>query len=330
MSSHHLQPDTTLMSADARNSIDKSANSSKKRYCGVWSPCLTPVTRGLSIDIPKMAEHIKWLMENGCHGIVLFGTTGEAPSFSAHERMQALENLIGEGIDPHRLIIGNGFASLTDSVHVTRHAMQAGCETVLMMPPFYFKDPSPHGVAASFRLVFDQVSSSRLRVLLYHYPRMSGVPITHNLIRSLLQSHSDLIAGLKDSTGEWSSIKSYIKEFPELAIFSGSDAQLLPTLRASGNGTISATANINPAGIRQIFDLWRDGPDASAAQAKASEIRDIIAQFPLANALKAVWADYRKDPNWNLTRPPLTALTKTQCAELADSLKEAGHVFPGS
>jgi len=159
---------------------------------------------------------------------------------------------------------------------------------------------------------------------------MSGVPITHDLIRKLLQSHSGLIAGLKDSTGERSSIKSYIKEFPRLAIFSGSDAQLLPALKAGGNGTISATANINPAGIRQIFDLWRDGADASEAQTKASDIRDIIARFPLANALKAVWAGYREDPSWSLTRPPLTALTKTQCAELAGSLKEAGYTFPGS
>ena len=115
-----------------------------------------PINRELSIDSPKMTEHIKWLINNGCHGIVLFDATGATLSFSALERMKTLEKPIDAGIEPNHLIVGNRFTSLTDSVEVTQHALLAGCTTVLMMPPFYFKNPSTQGIVASFRHVFDQ------------------------------------------------------------------------------------------------------------------------------------------------------------------------------
>ncbi len=291
---------------------------------GVWAPCLTPIHADLSIDDARLFDHVDWLLSNGCNGIVLFGTTGEAASFSATERMQALETLIARGISPSRIVVGNGFTAISDTVQVTKHAVAQGCRAVLMIPPFYFKDPTEFGLISTYRHVIDETNCADLKVLLYHFPRMSTVPISYRLIDALIESHGDVIAGLKDSTGDWESVESYIKKYPDLAIFPGTDALLLKSLRAGGAGTITATADINPHGIGQVFDLWHQGEQAEDAQTRVEAIRSIVFEYPLAAALKAVHAHYRSDSSWNRLRPPLVALSDADQAVLMNSLEQVG------
>ncbi len=291
---------------------------------GVWAPCLTPIHADLSIDDARLFEHVDWLLSNGCSGIVLFGTTGEAASFSATERMQALETLIARGISTSRIMVGTGFTAISDTVQVTKHAVAQGCRAVLMIPPFYFKDPTDSGLISTYRHVIDETNCSDLKVLLYHFPRMSTVPISYRLIDALIESHGDVIAGLKDSTGDWNSVEGYIKRYPDLAIFPGTDALLLKGLRAGGAGTITATADINPHGIGHVFDLWRQGEQAGNAQTQVETIRSIVFEYPLAAALKAVHASYRSDSSWNRLRPPLVALNDADQAALMGSLDQVG------
>ena len=287
---------------------------------GVWAPCLTPIHADGSIDHGKLCNHINWLLANGCHGVALFGTTGEAPSFSVAERMTALEKVIESGIDTGKLMIGNGFPAVTDTITVTRHALEAGCTKVLMLPPFYFKNPSVEGLSRSYQYVLDQVNSEDIRVILYHFPRMSAVPIPHELIDALIGSHGELIAGLKDSSGKWASVEGYIQRFPRLQIFPGTDVLLLKALQIGGAGTITATADINPAGIRQVFDLWFSGENAQGAQEAAERIREVVFRYPLAAALKTVHARFSDDWTWKNVRPPLTGLSSADESELMTSL----------
>ncbi len=291
---------------------------------GVWAPCLTPIHEDGSINFSELCTHINWLLSSGCHGVGLFGTTGEASSFSANERMIALEQVIESGVAPDQLMIGNGFPSITDTVTVTRHALQAGCNKVLMLPPFYFKDPSVEGLGRSYRDALDRANSPEIRVVLYHFPKMSTVPICHELIESLIESHGELIAGLKDSSGDWDSVEGYIRNFPQLSIFPGTDVLLLRSLKIGGAGTITATADINPDGIRRIYDLWADGNDATEAQSCADRIREIAFRYPLSAALKSVHAEFRGEPDWRRVRPPLTELSSSEHAELIDALSDAG------
>ncbi len=291
---------------------------------GVWAPCLTPIHEDGSINFSKLCDHIIWLLSSGCHGVGLFGTTGEASSFSANERMTALEQVIEAGIAPDQLMIGNGFPAITDTVTVTRHALQAGCNKVLMLPPFYFKDPSVEGLCHSYRNALDQVNSSDIRVVLYHFPKVSAVPICHELIDSLIDSHGELIAGLKDSSGDWDSVEGFIRSFPKLSIFPGTDVLLLRSLKIGGAGTITATADINPAGIRRIYDLWASGSDATEAQSSADRFRKIAFRYPLSAALKSVHAEFRGEPDWRLVRPPLTELSPSEHTDLINALSEVG------
>ncbi|MDE0310467.1 MAG: dihydrodipicolinate synthase family protein [Acidiferrobacterales bacterium] len=302
----------------------KELQAGRSDLYGVWAPCLTPLDDSCSIDFSKLCDHISWLLSSGCHGVGLFGTTGEASSFSANERMTALERVIESGIAPEKLMIGNGFPSITDTVTVTRHALQLGCKKVLMLPPFYYKDPSLEGVSRSYRNTLDQLKSSDIRVVLYHFPKMSAVPIRHELIEALIESHGELIAGLKDSSGEWDSVERYIRNFPALNIFPGTDVLLLRSLKIGGAGTITATADINPDGIRRIFDLWTDGCNAAEAQIAADRIREIVSRYPLSAALKSVHAELRDDPGWRRVRPPLTELSSSEHTDLLNALTDAG------
>ena len=299
----------------------KSSNTPQlSKLGGVWAPCLTPINEDYSIDCSRLHSHIDWLLSNGCTGVALFGTTGEAPSFSAAERMKALEEVIASGIPPGQLMIGNGFTAVSDTIEVTIHALELGCEKVLMVPPFYFKDLLTDGIVASYRYVLDQVNSSNLRVVLYHFPHMSAVPITHELIDQLNESHGELIAGLKDSSGDWESVEGFIRRYQNLSIFPGSDMLLLKGLKVGGVGTITATADVNPEGIRKVYDLWVAGEDAEEAQSNADVIREIVFKYPLAAALKTVHSVYRSDPGWRTVRPPLAELNVTDTEKLINEL----------
>ena len=290
---------------------------------GIWAPCLTPVTLKFTIDHARLFEHVTWLLNSGCHGVALFGTTGEAASFSTSQRMEALKHLVVCGINPDRLMIGNGFTASADTLTVTRHALELGCQYVLMVPPFYFKNLSSEGVIDSYRHILDHFNSSDIRVVLYHFPQLSAVAITHETIEKLIESHGSLIAGVKDSSGSKENVEAYVRRFPTLSIFPGSDNLLLGALHVGGAGTITATANINPRGIRSVYDLWQaDNNEAETAQNDAKQVRDLIFSYSSIAALKSVHSVAKDDAEWRRVCPPLVALSDGERIQLMNALAE--------
>ena len=204
------------------------------RLGGVWCPVLTPLDGDLRPDPARFVAHARWLLEEGCHGLVVFGTTGEANSFSVEERSDLLETALGAGLPRERILVGTGCCALTDSVRLTRHALALGVAGVLMLPPFYYKDCPDEALFASFDEVIQRVGTDRFQLYLYHFPRLSGVPITPGLIERLLRRYPDTVKGVKDSSGDWSNTEMLIERFPELAIFPGAETLLLPGLEAGG------------------------------------------------------------------------------------------------
>ena len=296
---------------------------------GVWSPVLVPLRPDLSIDSGRFIAHARRLLAQGCHGLAMFGTTSEANSFSVAERKALVEEALTGGIPPDRLMVGTGCCALTDSVELTRHALDAGCRRVLMLPPFYYKGVSDEGLFRAFAEVIERVGEPALKVFLYHFPRLSGVPVTEGLIGRLADAFPETVAGVKDSSGEWSNTRMMLDRFPDLAIFPGSEVFLLDGLRAGAAGCITATSNVNPAGARAIFDAWESGHgDPDAKQAAATAIRRAIDRYPGIPAQKYLIAHYRDDPAWRAVRPPLAALTDDSGRDLLDAL--AGTEFDGA
>jgi 4-hydroxy-tetrahydrodipicolinate synthase len=300
-----------------------------KRIRGVLSPVVTPFDAELRPDGARLARHCRWLVDNDV-GLAVFGTNSEANSLSVSEKRKLLDTLIEAGLPPARMMPGTGCCALSDSVELTRHAMQHGCGGVLMLPPFYYKGVSDEGLFRNFSEIIQRVGDERLRIYLYHIPPVAQVPITLTLIERLLKEYPGTIAGAKDSSGDWANTKAMLDQFqPEgFDVFPGSETFLLAALRGGGAGCISATANVNPGPIAALAKSWQQD-DGDAQQAALDAVRAVFQTYVMIPALKAAIAHHAKDEDWLRLRPPLVELNAAQRAELMSKLEAAGFGMPG-
>lgn len=292
-----------------------------KPFAGVLSPVLTPFTEDLSPDVERFVSHCRWLLGQGVNGLAVFGTTSEANSLSVGERMQLLDALVGDGVRPDLLMPGTGCCSLTDTIQLTRHAVQNGCGGVLLLPPFYYKAVNDDGLFAHISEVIQRIGDDRLRVYLYHFPGIAVVCYSLGLIERLLKAYPSTVVGLKDSSGDWGNTEAILKGFPDLDVFPGSEVFLLQGLRAGGAGCITATANINAAAIRNLYNHWQTS-EAKSLQQDVSSLRKMIDGYPMIPALKQIISHFRNDPSWCALRPPLMGLSDAQVSELMVNLEQ--------
>ncbi len=236
------------------------------RICGVLSPVVTPFDSELRPDRERFVRHCRWLIDQGV-GLAVFGTNSEANSMSVAEKIALLDALIDAGLPPARMMPGTGCCAFTDSVELTRHALRRRCAGVLMLPPFYYKGVPDNGLFRSYAEIIERVGESDLRIYLYHIPPVSQVPISLALIERLLQAYPGTIAGIKDSSGDWSNTQAMLERFQprEFDVFAGSETFLLATLRGGGAGCITATGNVNPSGDRAPQSGSAVGDRSSAA-----------------------------------------------------------------
>jgi len=301
-----------------------------ERLKGVLAPVVTPFTRDLAPDAKRFVRHCRWLLEHGCSGLAVFGTNSEANSLSAEERMMLLEELVQAGVPAEKLMPGTGCCALTDSVRLTAHAVKIGCAGALMLPPFYYKGVPDEGLFRSFSEVIERVADERLQLYLYHIPPVAQVPIPLGLIERLLERYPKIVAGIKDSSGDWSNTKAVLDAFggQGFDVFAGSEVFLLRTMRAGGVGCITAGANVNPHGIDKAYRGWQT-PEAEALQAAIDAVRQILqSQVSMIPALKAAIAHYAGDAEWSTVRPPLVELTGDPQVAMVRSLHAVGFDMP--
>jgi len=296
------------------------------------------------------------LLSQNC-GLAVFGTNSEANSLSMEERAMLLDELIAAGVDPSRMMPGTGCCSIMETVKLTKQAVGNGCAGVLMLPPFYYKDVDQEGLYRYFSEVVQRVGDARLKIYLYHIPPVAVVGITTGLVERLLAAYPTAIAGMKDSSGDWNNTKTFLDAFVARSaraartfdVFVGSESFLLTGMRNGGVGTISATANVNPAAIYELYQKCSGvcvkrrrngkalGTSASTTelehdQARLNVVRDVFSsrKFPsMIAALKQAIAIYADDPAWRKVRPPLVELTPEQAKTLAAELKAIGFTMPG-
>ena len=330
-----------------------------QRIRGVVAPVLTPFKADLSPDRERFIAHCKWLLSQNC-GLAVFGTTSEANSLAAEERSILLDALVAAGVDTSRMMPGTGCCSITETVKLTAQAVKHGCAGVLMLPPFYYKSVSEEGLYRYFSEVVQRVGDARLKIYLYHIPPVAVVGITTGLVDRLLKVYPNAIAGMKDSSGDWNNTKTFLDAFNVRAgravslgarrssdpgtdtqtsfdVFVGSESFLLANMRNGGAGTISATANVNPAAIHKLYaesgklktesgkrKTQRTDHDLEGLQAKLNVVRDLFGRYPMIAALKQAIAICANDPAWRTVRPPLVELTAEQVKTLAAELNTIG------
>ncbi len=292
---------------------------------GVWAPAVTPFDESLAPDGARLGAHVRWLLETGCHGVALFGTTGEGTSLTVDERIALIETVLAAGLPADRLMIGTGCAALPDTVRLTAASLRLGCPDVLMLPPFYYKDVSDEGLYASYAEAIERVGEAALGIYLYHFPKMSAVPIGHAVIERLLKAYPDTIKGVKDSSGDQAHTLSLVDAFPQLAIFAGAEPILLPVLERGGAGCITAGANVNAAAIRGVYDAWKAGEAGAAAlQERVTAQRAILQSQPMIATLKHILAAERDEPAWTRVRPPLVTLAAEAGEDVRHRLEASG------
>ena len=289
---------------------------------GVFTAALTPLNEDLSVNYELLVRHCRFLLEQGSKGLALLGTTGEANSFSLAERKEILEKTISGGISASTLMVGTGCCSLPETIALSKHALEAGVGGLLVLPPFYYKQVAESGLMRYFELFIEGVNDDRLRIYLYHFPKMSGLAFSIPFIQKLRVKYPDFITGIKDSSGEVENMKQMIREIPGFKVYAGTERYLLDVLKAGGAGCISATANVTISLAARVYSLWKKGEDTESLNAHMVKVRSAFEGLPFTGALKSWLADVQKNDSWLHVRPPNEKLDETSLSQLKADLSQ--------
>jgi 4-hydroxy-tetrahydrodipicolinate synthase len=280
---------------------------------------LSPVTPARTLDVAMFREHARGLLSRGVDGLAPFGTTGEGQSFSVAQRRAGVDALLAAGIPASRIMPGTGCAALADTIELTRHAIEAGCRGVLVLPPFFFPGITDEGVVSSYRALIEGVADDRLRVYLYHIPQVTGVPIGAAAIERLISEFPQSIAGVKDSAGNLEHSLSLVRRFPTLNILVGYEPHLPDLLAAGGAGTVCGLSNLYPEVLRRLHDAKTDA-ERGEELAFLRELLAALKPHSLMPAMKTIRALQTGDARWRNVMPPLVPLDETGQAWLKTSV----------
>jgi 4-hydroxy-tetrahydrodipicolinate synthase len=275
-----------------------------KKLSGVIAAIATPVSEDGAPDHRRAVKLARFLLDNGCDGLNVLGTTGEATSFSLDERKGVMSAYKAAGLPLDRLMVGTGAAAMSDAVALTRHAAELGFAGALVLPPFYYKGVPDDGLAAYIDTIVTATAERAIPIYLYHFPAMSGLPWHVALIKRLLAAHPSRLFGLKDSSGDMAYARSAAAISPDFAVFPSTEACLLDARKGDFAGCISATANCNPDLCARA---WTTG-DAAALDG-AVAIRKLFDGKPLVPGVKALLAHIHSDPALAWVKPPLAAFS---------------------
>ena len=271
---------------------------------GTIAPILTPFENDGRIARDLWIAHARWVLDQGAHYLSPFGTTGEALSVSLNERKQALEWLVEAGIPPDRLMPGTGVTALPESADLTAHAVGLGCAAVMVLPSFFYTAVGDNGQARYFSELIERVGNPVMRMILYHIPQNSGVPVSPALTARLNEAFPETVVAYKDSAGNWDNTAAVIAAAPKVAVFPSSEAQLTKGLASGGAGCISATVNLNAAAIRALYDGAIAGRDVTEADAAVKTFRKAVQDAGLIPSMKALLAMRSGDKRWLNLRAP--------------------------
>jgi len=267
---------------------------------GIWAAVLTPVTETLQPDAARAIPYYGELLENGCDGINLLGTTGEAMSFSVRQRVAFME-AVAQSLPQQRVMAGTGAASLDDAITLTATAFRIGFAAALIMPPFFYRDAGDDGIMRFFdRLLAPAMRAAAGKIVLYNFPRMSGITFRTELIEKLVKTYPEQITGVKDSSNDRSLQAAAIERHRGLAVFPGSEDYLAEAKAYGAAGCISGSVCLWP---RLAAEVFRTG-DAGLAAQLAAQRRSLEGQRLLAAVRRRV-AQARTDSAWERTMPPL-------------------------
>ncbi len=282
------------------------------RLQGVIAAIATAVDEKGEPDCARSAGLARFLLANGCDGLNVLGTTGEATSFSLEQRKRVMTAYREAGLPLDRLMVGTGAASVADAVALTRHAAQLGFAAALVLPPFYYKGVPDDGLVAYVETIVAATAGNPIPIYLYHFPAQSGLPWHVKLVKRLRTAFGARIAGLKNSSGDMAYAREAATVAADFRVFPSTEAVLMEARSGGFAGCISATANLNADLCAQA---WRNG-DADALDVAVS-IRKLFDGKQLVPGVKALIAHIHRDAAWARVQPPLSAFSAGERAAVA-------------
>ena len=287
------------------------------RIKGVVAAVATPIGADRAPDVPRFVKLAQWLLDNGCDGLNVLGTTGEATSFSRGQREDVMR-AAARDLDRSRMMVGTGAASLDDAIHLTKLAGELGFAGALVLPPFYYKGVSDDGVVAFIEALVAATAEAPTPIYLYHYPALSGVPYTPEIVGRLIERFPARMAGVKDSSGDLPYERLLAGRHQGFDVFPANEATLLEGRGGVFAGCVSATANLNADLCQRA---WRSGDED--ALARAVKIRKLFDGKPLVAGVKAGLAAIHGDAAIAAPMPPLTRWSDADAQALAQGMAAA-------
>jgi 4-hydroxy-tetrahydrodipicolinate synthase len=276
---------------------------------GVIAAIATAIDGAGEPDSARSVTLARFLLDNGCDGLNVLGTTGEATSFSLEQRRRLMSAYAKSGLPLDRMMVGTGAAATADAIALTRHAAELGFAGALLLPPFYYKGVHDDGLMAYVEAITAATATRPIPIYLYHFPAQSGLPWHVSLIRRLLDAFGERIVGLKDSSGDMDYARAAAAVAPGFKVFPSTEAALPQARSGPFAGCISATANLNADLCARAY---RTGDAAALADAVA--IRSLFDGKPLVAGVKGLLAHIHDDPQWAAVAPPLTAFAAAERA----------------
>jgi len=294
---------------------------------GVYAAAVTPLKSDSTIDFESIPEFLRFLASRGCHGALLFGTTGEGPSFSPKEREAMLRSAraFRSQLPGFRLLAGTGTPSLSETIELTKLAFDLGYDGVVVLPPYYFRKATDDGLFNWFKELINKAVPKDKYMLGYHFPDVAGIGFSLDLLARLKDAFPVQFAGIKDSSHDKAFAAEVGKRFgADLAVFNGTDSHFHFALQNHAQGAITAPANLLSQGLREIWDLYQAGKDPSEVQALVSGQRHILEKYmPFPPSLKALLHELHDLPRWAV-KPPLDEISDK---DLQQALEEFTAVY---
>ena len=294
-------------------------------FSGIYTASLTPLTSSYEPNLPALVSHVEQLFESGSDGVAILGSTGEANSLTIEQRLDII-SYCGRTLAPERLMMGTGSCALQDAIRLTQASIEAGVFSVLVIPPFYYKPQSDESVVRYYSELISSVDDSRLRIIFYNFPKLSGYNFSTEILQEFKERFGDIAAGIKDSSGNWENMLSITYNVPDFMVYSGTETLLLNILREGGAGCITASANLLAPECQLVYQAWRNDQQNTAEQVQKelNVLRKALESYQFVSELKGLMAEHTGSEHWQEMLPPFIPLLPSQVRELSEKINDLG------
>ena len=278
---------------------------------GIYAASMSVLNDNLTLNVPKTIKHAEELIDNGCHGVAMFGSTGQAQLIPISEKIELL-NYLSKSKYKDKFIIGTGLNSLGETINLMKVAQSLSFKKFLIMPPAFYKF-GDIDVINYYSMILEKVPECK--IILYNFEKLCGYMFSIECVKELVKKFPKQIVGVKDSSYNlFENLK-----LDNFSILPGSESKLLKGLELGCSGIITATCNVSSVMARKVYDDFFNGKEQTTNQ-KLCDVRNTFEKYNLISALH--WYYSKKDPIYRNLLPPLSILNPHDKKELTNNLEK--------